>query len=154
MVAEMGFGAGQPRTPAQSEAERERWACVRADAEDDRLTESQICRKHKVTADEYRMRMRREGWRVDHREPELELAMLIRRLFVVVERHIERLEVVDMSETGEKEATVLSKIVATMDKLIEIRRQSAARRGRHETREMQDLRNQMARRIDRLKRGE
>jgi hypothetical protein len=129
------------------------WDAVRKDFESDGLTDAGLCRKHNVDHDELWQHARKNKWRTEHRENGLDRIILIRLLFGLLERHIQKLEKVEMTEVSEKEAAVLGKLVSTMDKLIEIEGRTGRTTGPRETREMQDLRNKLARRIDRLKQG-
>jgi hypothetical protein len=131
--------------------DRSKWDAVRADFESEELTEAGICSKYGVRRDELWRRARTNRWRTVHREGGLDRLILIRQLFGVLERHIRKLEETEMTEVGEKETTVLGKLVSTMDKLIEIEGRAGRGNGPEETREMEDIRNKLARRIDRLK---
>ena len=147
-------GEGNPTegiAAGRASIESGRWDAIRSDFEGDTLTEAGICRKHGVTRDELWTKARRNKWRVGHRENGLDRLILIRQVFGVLERHIQILEEVEMTEVGETETTVLGRLVSTLDRLIEIEGRAGGKSGPEETREMQDIRNKLARRIDRLK---
>ena len=129
-----------------------RWDLIRDDMESNTLTEAGICEKYGVSRDDLWARAREGGWRIEHREGGLDRLILIRQLFGVLERHVRKLEQVEVTEVGVKETTVLAKMVSSLDKLIQVEDEASRRSGPEETREMQEIRNKLARRIDNLKR--
>jgi hypothetical protein len=134
--------------------ERARFADVRADFESDTLTDHAICEKHGLPHDRLWMLARSNNWKTGHRGNGLDRTILIRMLLGVLERQIGKVEKADMTELNEKETTVLGKLVSTLENLIEIEgRNNPAGSQQEETREMRELRNKLAKRIDRLKRA-
>jgi hypothetical protein len=128
-----------------------RWDRVRADFEGDGVTEAGICRRYGITHDELWLRAAKNKWKREHRLNGLDRVILIRQMFGLLETHIVKLETTEMTEVGDKETAVLGKLVSTLDKLIEIEGRAGAKTGPEDAKEMRDIRNKLARRIDRLK---
>ncbi len=81
----------------------------------------------------------------------------VRRLLRLVHAMVGKLEVEmkqgKMSELGEKEASILHRLTATMGRLIDLETSAGKTAPRDDTRELQDIRNKLLRRIDELKRN-
>lgn len=128
------------------------WAAVRQDFESDALTTIGICKKYRIGHDVLALHARRAKWHIEHRAGGLDRSILIRQLFSVLENQIKHLEGAEMTTTGEKEVAVLGKLAATLEKLIEMDARAAIKRpGASQTREMQDLRNKLIKRLEEFK---
>jgi hypothetical protein len=129
------------------------WERVRRDFEGRALTEAAICRKHAIDPDELWTHARAAKWQVEHRTSGLDRGILIRQMLGVLERQVARLERIEMTDTGEKEAAVLGRLASTLDKLIELESRNSKAEQPAETAEMRDIRNKLVKRILRLKRS-
>jgi hypothetical protein len=128
------------------------WELVRLDFEGDRVSSWEICRKYGLSPATLTRRAKEARWGAKHRNAGLDRDILIAMLFGVLEQQLRKLEVA-VGDVNEKEAAVLGKLVATMEKLIEIEGRTGSKAAPADTREMRDLRNKLASRIDRLKQG-
>ena len=124
------------------------WDAVRRDYETEGLTTNGICRKHGVTADVLAVRARRHRWKDIGRAGTTDRAILIRQAFAVLERQVQNLETTEMKDAGEKEAAVLGKLVATLDKLIEIDNRTTGGQAPAQKREALELRARLVQRIE------
>ncbi|MHB1104224.1 MAG: hypothetical protein ACYC0C_15925 [Devosia sp.] len=128
------------------------WDAARLDYESDALTTIGICRKYGIGHDVLAVHARRAKWHGEHRSGGMDRSILIRQLFGVLEKQIKHLEGVDMTTTGEKEVAVLGKLAATLEKLIEIDGKATTKKpGAAQTKEMQDLRDKLVKRIEAFK---
>ena len=145
MVEELGDAGGGPKEPDWTQVQQE----VRA-ARDTRLT---ICHRHGISPEQLVDRIRTHKWSVPEDRSAEDRALLVRKLMVGLETQLAGLEAGGMGQTGDKVAT-LQKLTATLDKLLEIERQVAGNRPpRRQSREMQELRSKIAKRLDELKIG-
>lgn len=143
MVAELGDEAGSPPEPSWTTIQQE----VRA-AADTRLT---ICQRHGISPEQLAERVRTHKWDVPEDRSVEDRALLVRKLLVGLELQLEALKVGAVGETGDKVA-MLQKLTTTLDKLLEIERQVSGNRPPHrQSREMQELRAKIAKRLDELK---
>jgi len=143
MVEELGDEAGSPPEPNWTTIQIE----VRA-ATDTRLT---ICQRHEISLEQLAEHIRTHKWSVPEERSVEDRALLVRKLLVALETQLEGLKAGAMGETGDKVA-MLQKLTTTLDKLLEIERQVAGNRPpRRQSREMQELRSKIAKRLDELK---
>ena len=143
MVEELGDEAGSPPEPNWTKVQIE----VRA-ATDTRLT---ICQRHGISLEQLSEHIRTHKWSVPEERSVEDRALLVRKLLVGLETQLEGLKAGAMAETGDRVA-MLQKLTTTLDKLLEIERQMAGNRPpRRQSREMQELRLKIAKRLDELK---
>lgn len=143
MVEELGDEAGSPPEPNWTKVQIE----VRA-ATDTRLT---ICQRHVISLEQLSEHIRTHKWSVPEERSVEDRALLVRKLLVGLETQLEGLKAGTMAETGDRVA-MLQKLTTTLDKLLEIERQVAGNRPpRRQSREMQELRLKIAKRLDELK---
>lgn len=127
------------------------WAAVRRDVEADDMTHNAICRKHRISRGELLRRIRENRWAVIERDDLATRRTIIDGLFWALERQVEHLGEVELSTDGSKEAVVLNKLAATLEQLLEIDGKATGRTmSPRESREMQELRTKIARRLDEL----
>lgn len=80
-------------------------------------------------------------------------ARLIGQMFRVLGRQITQLESEHMTQIGDKEVALLGNMVRSLDKLIELDNEEKAKKPRRtSSRQIGDLREKLAARIDQLKR--
>ena len=131
------------------------WDAIRLDYESDALTSIGICRKYGIGHDVLATHARRSKWYGEHRSNGLDRSILIRQLFGVLETQIKHLEGVEMTTTGEKEVAVLGKLAATLEKLLELDSKAVNKRpDAAQTKEMQDLRNKLIKRLEAFKQAQ
>lgn len=97
------------------------------------------------------LRMRTDGWMRRKRLVVVDARMLIRRMYRLIERVLVRMEKAEEPMT-EKDAAVLNRMAATLERLMEIeaRTPQPPTRGAKETAEMQQIRKTIARRLEQL----
>lgn len=123
------------------------WAKVRAEYEAGEAPIDEILLRHNLAVASFYDRRRVEGWVMRRASALFERGNLIARLFRVLDRQAQFLENT-MTESGDKEARVLSNLARTLDRLIEI--ENGERKARGPTRrgrDMNDLRRDLAKRI-------
>ena len=125
------------------------WAAVRVDYEQLAITRNAVCRKHKISMGQLLER----AWKARWERPDGELTdrnILINKLLALLEAQLDQLEQT-MSAAVDKEVNVLGGLAKNLKELIGM--QKAERGGKTddaETREMQDIRRKLAKRIDAL----
>jgi hypothetical protein len=92
------------------------------------------------------------GWRRRNRRHQADRTGIITRMFGILEQQVILLEN-SMRQAGEKEVAVLGKLASTLEKLIQIDNAAAEKPKEASTKEMTDLRNRLAERIEQLKRA-
>lgn len=128
------------------------WAAIRAEYERGEDAVLAIAARHGVTYSAISWRVKRDLWAPRNRTGNVDRPMIIKRMFVLLERQVIQLGE-NMSQTGEKEVAVLGKLASTLEKLIEIDAAAATRPKPAQGRKMRDLRDQLAQRIEQLKRA-
>jgi hypothetical protein len=143
MVEELGDGGSGSAEPDWTVIQQE----VRA-ARDTRLT---ICHRHNISLEVLAEHIRSHKWSVPEERSVEDRALLVRKLLVGLEQQMEGLKADAMGGTSDKVAT-LQKLTTTLDKLLEIERSVTGNRPpRRQSREMQELRAKIAKRLDELK---
>ncbi len=128
------------------------WSAVRQDYESDTMTAVGICLKYGIGHDVLATQARRSKWYGEHRSGGLDRSILVRQLLGVLEKQIKHLQGAEMTTTGEKEAAVLGKLTATLDKLFDLDGKAATNRpGTAHTKEMQELRAKLIKRLEAFK---
>jgi hypothetical protein len=128
------------------------WPAVRIDYEELALTRNAICRKHGVPM----AQLLERAWKSRWERPDGEATdrnILINKLLALLEAQLDGLEQ-SMGGGVDKEVNVLGGLAKNLKELIAM--QKAERAGKvddAETREMQDLRRKLAKRIDALTKG-
>ncbi|KFC65040.1 hypothetical protein FF80_02890 [Devosia sp. LC5] len=124
------------------------WAAVQRDHEHNNGTQKEICARHGITIAQLRFRRERQGWRLRSTR-DVDLRLLINRMLRVLEKQVRNLEKT-MTEPVDKSAALLGTMAKTLEKLMEL---ETANRGRQpaQKKEMSDLRNKLAQRIEQLK---
>lgn len=128
------------------------WAPIRVDFEGRGMTRNGICEKYGISMDLLLGHANASKWQRD--QPELlDRRILINQLLALLERQIKQVNEA-MTSTGEKEVAVLTKLAASLEKLIAMDKAEAGHKGEEtETREMRDIRIKLAKRIDALTKG-
>lgn len=143
MVEEVGGEAGGPPEP--------NWVAIQQDVRDARDTRLSICSRHRISLEQLAERIRSHKWSVPEDRSVEDRALLVRKLLVGLELQMEGLKAEGMGGTETKVAT-LQKLTTTLDKLLEIERSVTGNRPpRRQSREMQELRAKIAKRLEELK---
>jgi hypothetical protein len=139
------------------------WAQVRVAYEAGELSISEIAAAFGVSRSAILWRAKRDLWRRGNKKTNIatDRQIIIRRLFRMLEMQVMHLEMEmdDMTETesrsGEREIELLGKLAANLDKLVKLDGVASAPSKRRErtAKEIADMRNKLARRLDELKRG-
>jgi hypothetical protein len=128
------------------------WVRVRHGYEVGRMTIKALCTKYGVTADAIQQERERSGWR-RRRIATPNRSSLINRMFRLLDRQITQLEET-MAKSGDKEVAVLGNLARTLEKLIEIDDAEQPKRStKAHSKDMQDIRRKLEKRIDDLTKG-
>ena len=127
------------------------WEAVRAAVEAGEMTRFAICRKFRISRGELGRRIKANRWDVPERDDALDRSLLLDGLFWALERQIEHMGAAELVDAT-KEAAVLQRLASTLDDLVRLGDKNAgsAPRSARQTKEMAELRQKIARRIDEL----
>jgi hypothetical protein len=126
------------------------WADIREAYESGDGTIAEICQRFEVTKGAFEYRCRRDDWLMRSERDPSARSLLLGRIFKVLDQHITRLERLSMDEQDGKEVGLLSVAVRTFEKLDELNRGDPGNAPKQK-KDMRDLRDKLARRIDQLK---
>lgn len=124
------------------------WAAVQADYEQSNGTLPEICARHGITGAQLRHRRERHGWQLRN-EWGLRVGPLISRMLRVLDGQVRELET-QMTDPVDKNAALLGTMTKTLEKLIELDEAQRSRKPA-KRKEMSDIRNKLATRIEQLK---
>lgn len=124
------------------------WAAVQHDFELHTLTNDTICQCHGITRAQLRYRVEKFGW-VAYRARRIDRPVLVNRLLKIFDRQLRQLEKSGMTQT-DKHINLLATATRTLDKILEF--QQAQQPGPPHKKDMADLRDKLARRLDQFKR--
>ena len=127
------------------------WERVGIDYAANELTILQLLAKHELTKGEFDYARAQLKWG-RRKTPQVNRKLIIKRLFRLLDRMLEQLEA-DMTTTGEKEVTILGRLVQSMGKLIEIEAATNIEATPRQTKDMHDIRRKLVERIEELKRN-
>ena len=127
------------------------WERVGIDYAANELTIAQLLDKHDLTQGEFNYARNQRGW-TRRSTPQVDRKKIIKRLFALLDRMLAKLET-EMKTAGEKEVTVLGRLVQSMGKLIEIETATNLAATPRQTKDMHDIRRKLVERIDELKRN-
>lgn len=124
------------------------WDMVREEYEARRFLPAVICKRYGISAAQLRYRRQVEGW-LGARARVVRQDDLVARMLKVLDKQVRRLEMA-VDEPIDKQASVLSIQVKTLDKLIEL---GAAQRNAEPAskRDVTDLRNKVTKRIEQFR---
>jgi hypothetical protein len=124
------------------------WAAVQLDYEQSNGSLKAVCERHKISEAQLRHRRERHGWHLRN-DWGLRLGPLINRMLRVLDGQVRELEK-HMTEAVDKNAALLGTMTKTLEKLIELDEGQRARKPPKQ-KEVSDLRNKLAARIEQLK---
>lgn len=127
------------------------WKAVQADYFDKRVSIVALCEKHGLTQGEFNHHREQANWQRRY-ATKVSRAQLIVRLFALLEQHIVQLEN-EMKTGGDKEISVLNRLVGTLGKLMEIEDAAPTTRKPRQRKDIDDIRGKLIRRIEDLKRA-
>ena len=127
------------------------WDDVKFDYESSELHIQQVLAKHDLTLGELNYARLRFDWK-RRRVPQVNRKQIIKRLFDLMDRMLKELEG-QMTTTGEKEVTILGRLVHSMGKLIDIEAATNTNATPRQTKDMHDIRRKLVERIEDLKRN-
>ncbi len=127
------------------------WEAVRVAVEAGEMTRVAICRKYRISRGELVRRIKANKWDVPERDDALDRSLRLDGLFWALERQIDNLGDAELTDAT-KEAAVLQRLASTLDDLVRLSDKNAgsAPRSARQTKEMAELRQKIARRIDEL----
>lgn len=125
------------------------WVAVRIAYEARDETEVQIRQRFSITEGKLRRRREKEHW-IKRSARTIERGTLVMAMMRVLARQITILEK-QMTGPIDKEATLLGTMAKTLEKLMELEKADAAQRPTQK--DLTDLRNKVAKRIEQLTRG-
>lgn len=127
------------------------WELVRLEVKLGERTRNAICAQYGITTKRLADRIRANKWDVPEDVTAHDHSLVLNQLFFVLERQVQHLTKVDMTGPGDREVATLQRLTATLDRLIALDRQVTGRQSeRRESKEMQELRGRIARRLDEL----
>jgi len=124
------------------------WAAVQLDYEQSNGSLPELCARFGITEAQLRYRRERHGWQLRH-DWSLRVGPLISRMMRVLDGQVRALEK-QMTEPVDKNAALLGTMTKTLEKLIELDTAQQAKRPAQQ-KEMSDIRNKLAARIEQLK---
>ena len=107
-----------------------------------------IYRRHDLTKGEFDYHRRIAGWPMRNKAP-VNREKLVGRIFWLINHHIARLET-NMESTSQADAALLNQLVGSLGRLIRFESGAAAGKKRS-SRDLQDIREKLVRRIEELK---
>lgn len=128
------------------------WVQIRRDYELTEETISSLCRRHGVTKGSFEYHCRRGKWLARRAVKADRQGATLDRLFAVLERQVAKLANEAGETLGEKEAQQLSELVKNFDKLTSVKQGDTDNGGPAQDKDMRDLRDKLAKRIDQFKR--
>lgn len=125
------------------------WGAVRRDYEAGDLRIALIARRHGITDCQIRYRREREGWYV-RKARTVEPEALVMRMLILFERQVKRLdgEMKDKDSSAEKSVALLNTMARTLEKLLELEAEAKSGRRARPVMAIEDLREQLARRLE------
>lgn len=130
--------------------EEPNWTVVRREVTEAVETRLLICERHGITLEQLTEHIRTHKWDVPEDTSEADRLLLLRKLFVGLERQLARLREAMMAEP-EDQVGSMQKLAATLTKLLELeRRISGNKPERRQSRQMQELRARIAKRLEEL----
>lgn len=120
----------------------------------DALTVAQVATKHGLRGDAIYAMAKKHGWPLRRTATaKVHRPELIKRMFLLLDRQISLMEET-MKSIGDKEVAVLGNLARTLEKLIEIEDAQAPKRAtKAHSKDMQDIRRKLEKRIDDLTKG-
>ena len=128
------------------------WAAIRRAYELTDETIKDICQRFGVTKSAFEHRWRKERWLSRQAANTDRYSSTRDRLFAVLERQVAKLANESGATLGDKEAQQLTELVKNFDKLGNSRSDVPDNGGPSEQKDMRDLRDKLAKRIDQFKR--
>lgn len=128
------------------------WNEIRIAYEESGETLIDMARRFGVARSSISQHVRDDGWLRRHKTSVVDARQLIRRMYRLVERVLVRMERAE-EPMSEKDAGVLTRMAATLERLMEIEARAPkepARGAVRETAEMQQIRKTIARRLEQL----
>lgn len=126
------------------------WAVAQADYESGAGTLDAVAKKHGISRGRLLWRARTHLWRPRNKRKGAGGPSLLARMFRLLERQIFQLEN-ETSPMGEKEAAVLGRVAATLEKLMEIERSSVPPKpAKRHSKDLEELRKKVAARFEEL----
>jgi hypothetical protein len=128
------------------------WAAIRRAYELTDETIKDICQRFGITKSVFEGRWRKERWLSRQAANRDRYSSTRDRLFAVLERQVAKLANESGATLGDKEAQQLTELVKNFDKLGNTRNDVPENGGPSEQKDMRDLRDKLAKRIDQFKR--
>jgi uncharacterized protein YjcR len=129
------------------------WAAIKSDYEAGGMTVTAVAEKHGVAIAALHAERKRAGWTLRRIVSTTNRTSLIGRMFRLLDRQITQLEET-MAKSGDKEVAVLGNLARTLEKLIEIEDAEKPKRStKAHSKDMQDIRRKLEKRIDDLTKG-
>lgn len=126
------------------------WSQIRIEVEAAVESRLLICERHRISLEQLTEHIRTHKWDVPEDASEADRLLLVRKLFVGLERQLARLREAMMA-SPEDQVGAMQKLTTTLTKLLELeRRINANRPERRQSRQMQELRARIAKRLEEL----
>lgn len=137
---------------SKKQADTRDWVGIRRAYEQSDETIKDICLRFGVTKSALENRYRRDLWISRQASAARRRRSTLARLFVVLEGQVTKLANSDGETLGDKEANQLTEIIKNFDKLTGIENADMNNGGPAQKKDLRDLRDKLAKRIDQFKR--
>lgn len=128
------------------------WVAIRYAYERGDETVKQICERFGVTKGTLEGHYRKERWVARRSDNAGRRKSTLSRLFAVLEAQVTKLANAGGETLGDKEANQLTEIIKNFDKLTEMEAADGDKGGPSQKKDLRDLRDKLAKRIDQFKR--
>jgi len=127
------------------------WVAVAGDLEAGSMTYTTLCRTYRISRRQLERRIRSGKWPTPERDDARDLALRIDALYTALEVLTERLTEVDMTLDIDKRAVVLGRLATTLAQLNRLEGRAGARHNTpRQSKELEELRNRIAKRLEAL----
>ena len=151
VAAAVAAGAAAPHSAAEATADDDAdWDLIRTAYEAGTEPVSALAQRFGVTRAAIQWRVRRDVWASRYSTQAVSRGQIIARLFRLLERQTIEMDK-QMQNVGDKEVAALGRLVATLDRLMDIDQRSRVNRPKQQPSvDMAALRQKLADRIDRV----
>lgn len=126
------------------------WTAVRREIEAAVETRLLICDRYGITLEQLAEHIRTHKWDVPEDATDADRLLLLRKLFVGLERQLARLREAILAGPDDQVGAT-QKLTATLSRLLELERKIAGNKPeRRQSRQMQELRTRIAKRLEEL----
>ena len=148
--------AGRQTTPANRDDDEAAFAAARIDYETGKGSQLEIAARYGVSLAALKWRIKRDLWKTRYRSKQVDRPQIIKRLFRVLELQVIDLEM-EMSQmskdnrrSGQREVAILGRLASNLETLIKLDGKAEQRPLPQRERDIEQLREKLAQRIENL----